>query len=273
MRIAAVALLAFAFGRPFFRQRDQASAAARRPAPDRRHRARPLAQHAVSGRWTAARDSALAVVRSLGPRDQVALVTVTFDAAAEVALAPTEDRALAEATLQKTVPGSAGTRLAPGLRLARRDLGKVRGADRELVVISDFSALVSPARSRSSCRPERRCVSSRYSDPRIPPTTGFTASRSIRCRKAAGPGPTGAGARRIEGGHRSAEGHGRPRRRRPGAREQDDHRRAERRGDGGVRSGLDPRPRARGRRAGRAGSARRRRHAQVCCSRGTRPSA
>lgn len=134
LRALALALLVFAFARPFAEERTaQAGERSARAVVVLLDRSLSMGHTAV---WPAALDSARRIVRALGPEDQVALVT--FDEEAQVAQPMTRDRATLEALLAATTPGTRGTRYVAGLRVARQELLKVPGVPADVYVVSDL---------------------------------------------------------------------------------------------------------------------------------------
>ena len=134
LRALAVSLLALAFARPVFT--NQAAV-----ATDARSRAVVILldrsqSMGATGVWTAARDSARAIVRALRPRDRVGVVL--FDDAAEVAQRLTEDHAAALAALDAAKPLARGTGFAPAVRVARQLLLDAPFAAAEIVLVSDL---------------------------------------------------------------------------------------------------------------------------------------
>ncbi|WP_439643362.1 vWA domain-containing protein [Gemmatimonas sp.] len=134
MRLAALALLVFAFSRPLFRSQ-------RARAGDARSRAvvllvdRSLSM-GYEGTWARALDSARAVIATLGNNDRVAVVA--YDDMAETRQRLTTDKAAAVASLASLSPRARGTRLAPALRVARQQLLDAPFAAAQIVVISDL---------------------------------------------------------------------------------------------------------------------------------------
>ena len=134
LRALALVLLVLAFARPFVNEsRAAGSAGAVRTVILLVDRSMSMSHRDV---WPAALDSARRVLNELGPRDRVALVL--FDDEAEVVQPFTSERALALAALRKATPGSAGTRYAAALRVARQ-LAADEGAERvEIVLVTDL---------------------------------------------------------------------------------------------------------------------------------------
>lgn len=134
LRLAALALLVFAFSRPLFRSQRAA-------AGDARSRAvvvlvdRSLSM-GYEGTWPRALDSARAVIARLGTNDRVAIVA--YDDVAETRQRLTDDKGAATASLAGLSPRARGTRLAPALRVARQQLLDAPFAAAQVVVISDL---------------------------------------------------------------------------------------------------------------------------------------
>ena len=134
LRALAVAILVFAFSRPFFGRDAQV-------AGERRVRAvvvmldRSLSM-GYAGTWESARDSARALIDGLAVDDQVALVL--FDEEASIAQKWTSDRAAVRAIVDATEPVARGTGFGAALRVARSALvGAPPGAP-EIVMITDL---------------------------------------------------------------------------------------------------------------------------------------
>lgn len=134
LRLAALALLVFAFARPFF-AKDVASQMAKRPRAvvvllDR------SGSMGYAGVWAAAQDSARKIVDGIGAEDRVAIVA--FDEDAEIIQSFTPDHALARAAIARAKPGQRGTRFAAALRAARQLLTAVPDATHEVAVVTDL---------------------------------------------------------------------------------------------------------------------------------------
>ena len=135
MRAAALALIAFAFARPFFRQSAMAAAA----AGGSREVVILLDQSASMGygdHWQRAQDAARRVVRGLGTGDRATLVL--FGRNAEENMRATSDRARLESAIGAAKVASGSTRYAPALKLAESILSRSPLTRREAVLISDF---------------------------------------------------------------------------------------------------------------------------------------
>lgn len=133
LRAAALALLAFAFARPFF-TRDVAAEMSERPRAVviLLDRSASMSHRDV---WPAAVDSAEAIIAGLGPSDRVAVVL--FDEEAEIAQSFTYDQSAARAAVAAAKPGQRGTRYAAALRAARQALVAVPDAMQEVLVVTD----------------------------------------------------------------------------------------------------------------------------------------
>ncbi|MGQ0538688.1 MAG: VWA domain-containing protein, partial [Gemmatimonadaceae bacterium] len=135
MRVLAVALLAFAFSRPFFR----GSAGATRLSERGRDVAILLDRSASMGyaeRWQRARAAVERTLRTLGAEDRVALIAFDTRAVALTALAG--DRNGVRQALAAERPSARSTRYAPALQLAKRLLDEGGRARAEVVLVSDF---------------------------------------------------------------------------------------------------------------------------------------
>jgi len=135
LRAAAIALIATAFARPFFRQGAVAAAvggAAREVVIllDR------SASMGYGDHWARAQDAARTVVRGLGPDDRATLVL--FARNAEENMRATADRSRLEAAIGAAKVGSGATRYGPALKLADSILSRSAIKRREAILISDF---------------------------------------------------------------------------------------------------------------------------------------
>ena len=134
LRVAAVALLAAAFARPFLGGDAVTSNATRaRAVVLLLDRSLSMSHREV---WPAALDSARGVVAGLAAGDRLAVVL--FDDAALVAQPLTEDRAAALAAIAAARPVARGTRFAAALRAARQLLVAAPDAAGEIVVVTDL---------------------------------------------------------------------------------------------------------------------------------------
>lgn len=135
MRVLAIALLAFAFSRPFFNK----SVAAAAVTPTGRDVAIVLDRSASMGygeRWTRARAAVERTLGSLGSDDRVALVV--FDTRAAQVAALSNDRQAVRTVLNTEKVSTRSTRYVPALQLARRVLNEGNRRQREIVIVSDF---------------------------------------------------------------------------------------------------------------------------------------
>ena len=111
LRALVVALLVFAFARPFMGGARAVSAGeSPRTVILLLDRSLSMSHRDL---WPAALDSARRTVNGLGAEDRIAIVA--FDDEAEILQPLTTDRALALAALGKVRPGASGTRFAAGL--------------------------------------------------------------------------------------------------------------------------------------------------------------
>jgi Mg-chelatase subunit ChlD len=133
LRIAAIALLVLAFGRPYY-ARDVAAEMAKRP----RAVVILLDRSGSMGHtdvWPAALDSARALVKDVKPEDRFAVVL--FDDEAEIAQSFTSDAGVIRAAINAAKPGERGTRYATALRAARQLLSAAPDATHEVYVVTD----------------------------------------------------------------------------------------------------------------------------------------
>lgn len=135
IRALVIALAVLAFARPVMRPKSDA-----KPASGTRRivilldRSMSMGYGAV---WSAAKDSARAIISALAPGDRVAVIAFDEDATVEQAL--TLDHPAAIAALSRTSPGSRGTRYGAAIRAAREVLTKeadVTGG--EVLVVTDL---------------------------------------------------------------------------------------------------------------------------------------
>ena len=134
LRIAAFALLALAFARPFWPSAGAAAAAgAGREVIvliDTSH------SMAYGGVWARAQEAARQAVGELGPGDRG---TVAFFASdVEVGVRAASERAALVAAIDRATPGAGSTRYGPALRAAAGLLESSALPRREIVLISDF---------------------------------------------------------------------------------------------------------------------------------------
>ena len=136
LRVLAVALLVFAFARPFLRDRNAPLIA---PGAQGRELVILLDRSASMGygtRWSRAQAAARQAVNGVGRDDRGSLVF--FDQGAAVNTRPTSDRTLLLAAIDAAKPGTATTRFAPALRAAGELLAGTHLPRREALLISDF---------------------------------------------------------------------------------------------------------------------------------------
>jgi len=134
LRALAVAGLVLAFARPFLeREPDLLLASRRRALVIALDRSMSMG---YAGVWERALDSIRAAVGSLGAGERAGIVS--FDESAEVVVPLTEDRAAFDAALARLEPGSGGTRLASGLRMARDLVAAARDEAVEVLLVSDL---------------------------------------------------------------------------------------------------------------------------------------
>lgn len=134
LRALVVALLVFAFARPFIGRGAEVGA---------RGRTRSvvlLLDRSMSmghgGTWATALDSARAVLAALGADDQVALVL--FDEEAELAQSWTPDKGVVRAMLDASTPVARATRFGAALRVARSALIDAPPGAPELILVTDL---------------------------------------------------------------------------------------------------------------------------------------
>jgi hypothetical protein len=135
MRVAALALIVFAFGRPFFRGADPAAAAAGGAREvvvliDRSY------SMGYGDRWTRALASARRAIDSLAPSDRASIVF--FGPGADVVLRSTSDKGRLHAAAGSGQLSSGATHYGPALKLAGSILAESSLPRREVVLVSDF---------------------------------------------------------------------------------------------------------------------------------------
>jgi hypothetical protein len=135
MRLTALALIVFAFARPFFRRQDLGAAAASGAREvvvllDRSY-SMGYADH-----WERALEAARDAVNGLGGSDRGSIVL--FASGSEVALRSTGDKQRLLAAIAGIESGAGATRYGPALKLAGSILGESALPRREAVLISDF---------------------------------------------------------------------------------------------------------------------------------------
>lgn len=136
LRLAALALVIFAFSRPFF---DREGAGILPVTAGGREVVVLLDRSYSMGfgdRWDRALAAAEEAVDGIGPNDRGTLLL--FDSRAEAASPTTMDRSELRAALRGVEPGPRTTRYAPALRYAQRLLASSPLPRREVVLISDF---------------------------------------------------------------------------------------------------------------------------------------
>ncbi|MGH9253909.1 MAG: BatA domain-containing protein [Vicinamibacterales bacterium] len=137
VRLTALALIVFAFARPFL-QRDSLNTAV---GPGARELVVLLDQSysmAYGDHWERARAAADQAIRGLGSDDRASVVL--FASGAEIALRSTApgERQRLSAAVAAAKPGAAATRYAPALKVAGSILADSSLPRREVVLISDF---------------------------------------------------------------------------------------------------------------------------------------
>ena len=135
MRLAALALIVFAFARPFFRT-DTLAAAAQNGAREAVILLDTSYSMEYGDRWTKAQAAARDAIRGLKPGDRASLVL--FSSGADVAVRSAGDRSRLEAGLATAKVGPGATRYAPALKLAGSLLAESPLPQREIILISDF---------------------------------------------------------------------------------------------------------------------------------------
>jgi uncharacterized membrane protein len=135
MRLAALALIVLAFGRPFFRGTDPAVVAAGGAREvviliDRSY------SMGYGDRWGRALNAARHAVDGMGPVDRASIVF--FGASTDVALRSTSDKGRLYSALTGSELSAGGTRYGPVLKLAGSILAESTLPRREVVLVSDF---------------------------------------------------------------------------------------------------------------------------------------
>jgi hypothetical protein len=136
LRVLAVALLVFAFARPFLRGRDAPLVATGAQGKELVILLDRSASMGYGSRWSRAQAAAREAVTGMGRDDRASVVL--FDQGASVNTRPTSDRTLLLAAIDAAKPGDATTRFAPALRAAGELLTGTHLPRREAVLISDF---------------------------------------------------------------------------------------------------------------------------------------
>ena len=135
MRLAALALVVLAFGRPFFRSADPAAAAAGGAREvvvlvDRSY------SMGYGDRWPRALAAARRAVDALAPGDRASVVF--FGSATDVALRSTSDKGRLQAALAAGKLSAGATHYGPALKLAGSILAETSLPRREVVLVTDF---------------------------------------------------------------------------------------------------------------------------------------
>ena len=134
LRVAAFALMALAFARPFLPGADAAAASgAGREVVVLVDRS---ASMGLGGVWTRARNAAKQAVDGLGSGDRGTVAF--FDTGVEVAVRSATERAALASAIDRAVPGSGATRYGPAIRAAAGLLESSALPRREIVLVSDF---------------------------------------------------------------------------------------------------------------------------------------
>jgi hypothetical protein len=135
VRCLAIAIIVWAFARPFFERRMGVTAATSggREVVVLLDRSYSMAN---GGRWARALNAARGVASQLGAQDRMSVVTFATSAAQIVP--PTRDAGVVQAALATARPGSEPTRYASGLRVAAQLLSASDLPRKEVVLISDF---------------------------------------------------------------------------------------------------------------------------------------
>ncbi|NOT43293.1 MAG: VWA domain-containing protein [Acidobacteria bacterium] len=134
VRLAALALVVFAFARPFFTGGDLgASVTGAREVVILLDRSYSMG---YADRWDRAAAAAREVIDDLEAADRATIVL--FASSAEIALRSTAERDRLLGALDVAAPGGGATRYAPALKVAAGVLGESSLPRREVVLISDF---------------------------------------------------------------------------------------------------------------------------------------
>ena len=137
VRLTALALIIFAFARPFLRRPDSGTVVG-----DGAREVVVLLDQSYSigygDRWERARAAAYDAINSLGPADRGSVVL--FSSGAEIALrsSASGERERLTAAVASARPSSGATRFAPALKVAGSILAESQQPRREVVLISDF---------------------------------------------------------------------------------------------------------------------------------------
>ncbi|MGH9309285.1 MAG: BatA domain-containing protein, partial [Vicinamibacterales bacterium] len=135
MRLAALALIVLAFGRPFFRGADPAAAAAGGARElvilvDRSY------SMGYGDRWTRAVAAARRAIDGMSAADRASIVF--FGSGTDVALRSTSDKGRLQSALAAATLSSGATHFGPVLKLAGSILAESKLPRREVVLVSDF---------------------------------------------------------------------------------------------------------------------------------------
>jgi hypothetical protein len=134
LRVAAFALLALAFARPFLPGAGAAAAAgAGREVVVLVDRSSSMGYGSV---WARAQEAARRAVSGLGPGDRGTVAF--FDADVDVAVRSATERAALAAAVDRAAPGAGATRYGPALRAAAGLLESSALPRREIILVSDF---------------------------------------------------------------------------------------------------------------------------------------
>lgn len=135
LRCLAVALLVFAFARPFLGT-SQAATPGQTGARTRMVLLDRSGSMAYGNRWTKAREAARRALAELTPADRASLVL--FDSVAQSSGEPTADHAKLVAMADAAQAGFGATRYGPALRLAAETLEASTLPRAEVVLVTDF---------------------------------------------------------------------------------------------------------------------------------------
>ena len=135
MRLAALALIVFAFARPFFK-RDSLAAATQQGAREAVILVDSSYSMGYGDRWTKAQAAARDAVNALNPGDRASLVF--FAQGADVAVRSAGDKGRIASAIAAGKVGPGATRFAPALKLAGSLLSESALPRREVILISDF---------------------------------------------------------------------------------------------------------------------------------------
>src|SRR5262249_35125371 len=156
MRLAALAIIVFAFARPFFK-RDSLAAAAQNGAREAVILVDTSYSMGYGDRWSKAQAAARDAVNALAPGDRASLVF--FAQGADVAVRSAGDKGRLASVIAAGKVGPGATRYAPALKLAGSLLSESPLPRREIILISDCRAAAGNRRlagTMSSCPIGRR---------------------------------------------------------------------------------------------------------------------